>query len=101
MIYHIVSWKLNDDILESDREAVKSRVKESLESLKNEVEGVIDIKVITNPLSSSNVDITLFSQFNDEKALSAYQVSEGHVKAAEYIRSVFCNRTCIDFEQNE
>ncbi len=96
MVNHIVSWKLEETVVD-DRESVSKKVKELLEGLNNVVPGIISIKVIINEMESSTVDLTLVSKFETLEALNAYQVSEDHKKVSEYVRKVCCNRTCIDY----
>ena len=63
------------------------------------VDGAISIKVVANELDSSNRDIALISKFETVEALKAYQVHPAHVEAGKFVRSVTCNRSCLDFEE--
>ena len=40
----------------------------------------------------------LNSVFESEEALNNYQVHPEHVKVAAFVRSITCNRMCMDFE---
>ena len=98
MVYHIILWDLKNDIIQDDRDIVKGLIKEKLEALNGQLEGLIDLKVYTNPLPSSNSDIMLVSTFKNEDALDYYQSHPEHIKAATYVRSVVTNRRLMDCE---
>ena len=95
MIRHIVAWNFKEEV--SDKASAAKRIKESLEALRGEVEGLFSLEVIINEMESSTVDITLYSEFASKEALDNYQVCPAHVMAAAYIKDVCCNRTCIDY----
>ena len=40
----------------------------------------------------------LDTEFTDESALKAYQTNPEHVAVATYVRSVVCDRKCVDYE---
>lgn len=96
MIRHIVAWNIKEDV--ADKKAACKKVKESLEALRGEVEGIFSLEVIINEMESSTVDVTLYSEFASKEALDAYQICPAHVMAAAYVKEVCCNRTCIDYE---
>ena len=60
--------------------------------------GAADLQVIVNGQSSGNRDIALISTFETTEALAAYQNHPDHVAAGTYVRSVTCNRACMDYE---
>ena len=62
------------------------------------IENIVEIEVITNPIAGSNAEIMLNSTFESIDALNNYQVHEEHVKVASFVRSVTCNRMCMDYE---
>ena len=76
----------------------KLKIKNGLEGLKGKIPGIIEIEVITNPVAGSNADIMLNSTFESIEALNNYQVHEEHVKIATIVRSITCNRMCMDYE---
>ncbi len=97
MVKHIILWKLKD---EHNTDAVKQGIKEGLESLAGVIPGLLDIKVQTETLPSSNVDVMLYSAFENEAALQGYAVHPAHVKVAdEKVRPFTEIRSCIDFEE--
>jgi heme-degrading monooxygenase HmoA len=97
MVRHIVMWNFNDSLSEEEKKQHSIKMKEELENLKGIVDGIISLEVIRNPLSSSNMDILLFSEFDSNEALKAYQCHAEHIKVSNYVSSIACNRTCFDY----
>ena len=54
--------------------------------------------MIANEQPSSNRDVALISTFETVEALATYQTHPAHVEAGKYVRSVTCNRACMDYE---
>ena len=60
---------------------------------------LIEMKVEINPLSSSNVDVMLYSVLESEQALKGYAAHPEHVFVADTkVRPYTEVRSCIDFE---
>ena len=74
------------------------QIKNKLEDVAKQVEGVASLEVVINDMESSNKDIALISKFETEEALKAYQVSPAHVEAGSYIRTVTNGRSCFDYK---
>ena len=99
MVKHIILWTLKSEYSADEKERIKAGIKEGLEGLKGKIDGLVDIKVVTNGLSSSNADLMLDSTFEDEAALKAYASHHEHVKVADgKVRPYTAVRSCIDFE---
>jgi antibiotic biosynthesis monooxygenase (ABM) superfamily enzyme len=98
MVKHIVAWNVKEEFAK-EKVAVGLEAKSQLEALVDAVPGIISIKVIVNEMESSTVDVTLICEFESKEVLGAYQVCPQHVKAAQYIKTHMCNRTCIDYEE--
>jgi len=78
---------------------VKKGIKEGLESLQGQVPGLVEIKVQTEGLASSNADVMLYSVMESEEALKGYAVHPAHVAAANgKVRPFTKTRLCLDFE---
>ncbi len=96
MVKHVIIWKLKDDLEDSGQ--VKAGIKAGLEGLQGVVPGLIDIKVITEGLDSSNADLILDSTFESEEALKGYATYPEHVKVAnEKVRPYTQMRSCFDY----
>ena len=99
MVKHIILWQLKEELSDKDKAEVKAGIKEGLESLAGKVPGLIEIRVQTEGLASSNADVMLDSSFESESALKGYSVHPEHVKVADSkVRPYTANRVCMDFE---
>lgn len=96
MTKHIILWTLSDDV--ADKTAVKVAAKAALEGLAGKIEGLISIRVNIDPLSTSNCDMMLDSEFTSPEALAVYAKHPDHVSAADiYVRPYTASRTCMDY----
>lgn len=99
MVKHVILWTLKDDLGADEKQKVKAGIKEGLEGLKGVIPGLIDIKVNTEPLPSSNCDLMLDSTFEDEASLKNYAVNPKHVEVADTkVRPYTISRVCMDYE---
>ncbi|MBR6765239.1 MAG: Dabb family protein [Clostridia bacterium] len=100
MVKHVILWQLKDEIQGEERAVVLDDAKKNLEALMGKIDGLLDIKLNTVPLASSNADMMLDSSFTTEEALKGYQVHPDHVFVADtYIRPFTKARLCLDFEE--
>ena len=96
MVKHIILWKLKE---EYNTPEIKKGIKDGIEALQGVVPGLLEIKIQTECLPSSNVDVMLYSVLESAEALKGYAVHPEHVKAADtYVRPYTETRACIDFE---
>lgn len=96
MVKHIILWKLK---AEYNNDEVKNGIKTGLEGLLGVVPGLLEIEVQVKSLPSSNVDVMLYSVFEDEAALKAYATHPAHVEVADTkVRPFTETRSCLDFE---
>jgi len=99
MVKHVILWTLKDEYSADEKASIKQGIKEGLEGLKGRIPGILDIKVITEGLSSSNADLMLDSTFESEEALKGYSVHPEHVAVADSkVRPYAKIRSCLDFE---
>ncbi len=98
MVKHIILWTLKEYSKE-EKINIKKGIKENLEGLYGKIDGLVDIKVFTEGLASSNADLMLDSTFEDEASLKAYAVHPDHVYVADtFVRPFTATRSCLDFE---
>ena len=96
MVKHIILWKLKD---ECNTDEIKLGIKREIEGLLGKVPGLVEISVQTESLSSSNVDVMLYSVLESPEALKEYAIHPEHVKVADtFVRPYTASRACIDFE---
>ena len=98
MVKHIVLWNFVEEMTAAERDIAGKRIKTLLEPIKELVPAAVDIQVILNGQPTGNRDIALLSTFETTEALAVYQSHPDHVAAGKYIRSVTCDRACMDFE---
>lgn len=99
MVKHVILWKLKEEFSKEEKEQIKTDIKEGLEGLAGQIEGLTDISVRTECLDSSNVDVMLDSTFENAEALSNYSTHPKHVAVADSrVRPYTDIRSCIDYE---
>ena len=99
MIKHVILWKLSDGLSPAEKESVKTDIKDGLEGLSGRIPGLVDIKVYTQGLPTSNVDLMLDSTFVSYEALKGYSVHPEHVAVANgKVRPHTAGRYCLDYE---
>jgi heme-degrading monooxygenase HmoA len=97
MVKHIVLWNFAPEVKAEDKVGVGERIKGLLEPIRELVPGAISIQVVCQGLDSGNREVALISEFESVEALEVYKKHPAHVEAGKYIRSVTCDRACMDF----
>jgi len=98
MITHVVTWKLKAEDV-STREAATAAIKDALEALVGEIEGLRSLVVRGNvAYPARNWDVVLLSEFDSLEALDAYQLHPSHVAAAAIVSEHVTERASIDVE---
>ena len=99
MVKHVILWQLKDELSADEKVKVKAGIKSGLEGLAGQIPGLVEIKVQTEGLASSNADVMLDSTFDDEASLKGYAVHPAHVAVADgAVRPYTKTRVCIDYE---
>lgn len=99
MVRHVILWTLKDEYSGVQIEEIKAGIKAGLEGLKGVIPGLVEIRVNTDPLDSSNCDLMLDSLFENEEALKGYAVHPNHVEVANTkVRPFTASRVCMDYE---
>ncbi len=97
MVKHMIIWSLKDEI--NDKPALINDIKVALEGLVGKIDGLLEMKIITNGLPSSKGDLMMDSTFKDADALSFYTSHPEHVKIAdELVRPNVAVRSSYDYE---
>lgn len=100
MVKHIILWQLKDELSDIQKAGAKNGIKRGLEGLLGKIDGLLEIKVYTNPLETSNADIMLYSVFKDFKSLKGYAEHPLHVDVADSkVRPFTKSRVCMDIEE--
>lgn len=99
MVKHIILWTLKDSLSAEEKKTVKAGIKAGLEGLAGQIPGLLEIRVQTGRLPSSNADLMLDSTFVDAAALAGYSTHPLHVAVADgKVRPYTDQRVCLDFE---
>ena len=99
MVKHIILWTLKEELSAGEKTAVKAEIKAGLEGLAGKIPGLLENRVYTEGLPSSNADLMLDSTFMDEAALKGYAIHPEHVAVADgKVRPFTAVRSCLDFE---
>lgn len=99
MVKHIILWQLKDELSAEEKAVIKAEIKAGLEALAGKIPGLLEIKVQTEGLASSNADVMLDSTFVDEAALKGYAIHPEHVAVADgKVRPFTKTRICLDYE---
>lgn len=99
MIKHIVMWKI-EGVNGLSKEETAFQIKETLERLNGQIEGLIHLEVGIDFLESeASYDVVLYSELESKDALNYYQTHPLHVKAAtEVIKPAATSRIVVDYE---
>ena len=99
MVKHIILWQLKDEFSADEKRRIAEDIKQGLEGLAGQIEGLISIKVNIDYLPTSNADVMLDSSFTDFDALKAYATHPLHVAVADgKVRPFTATRVCMDYE---
>ncbi len=101
MVKHVILWTLKDELSEEEKIKVKKGIKEGLEGLKGVIPEIVDIRVITEGLSTSNADLMLDSTFQTAEDLAVYAAHPAHLEVANgKVRPFTKLRSCLDFNES-
>ena len=97
MVKHMIIWKLKDDI--SDKGAVKQEIKRELEALVGKIDGLLEMRILTDALPVCTGDVMMDSTFESATALASYQANPLHQAVANgVVRPNVEQRLSFDFE---
>ena len=97
MVKHIIVWKLTENI--ENKAEVKKAIKTALEDLVGKIDGLTEMKILTEGFESSSGDLMMDSTFADNEALKAYQKHPLHQEVANgVVRPNVENRLSFDYE---
>jgi quinol monooxygenase YgiN len=97
MIKHVVMWRLQEEA--GDKAANAQELKRQLESLNGRIPGLLKLEVgIDFSKESESSDVVLYSEFESNAALQAYQVHPAHNEVVPFVKSVRGERRVVDYE---
>ncbi|MBQ8907523.1 MAG: Dabb family protein [Clostridia bacterium] len=80
MVKHMIIWKMKDEL--ADKAAKAAQIKAALEGLVGKIEGLLEMRILTEGLPSSAGDLMMDSLFESQAALDAYQENPLHKEVA-------------------
>lgn len=99
MVKHMILWQLKDELSAEEKKVIKAEMKEALEGLVGKVPGLLEVKVQTEGLPSSNAEVMLDTTLADAESLKGYAVHPAHVAVADSkVRPYTKMRMCLDYE---
>lgn len=97
MVKHMIIWKLKEDL--ADPSSTKAAIKKELEGLVGTIDGLLEMKILTQGFPCSAGDLMMDSTFESDKALAAYQKHPAHVAVADgLVRPNVSQRLSFDYE---
>ena len=98
MIKHIVMWRLKDEAAGATKEENALKLKHSLESLTDKIPSLkaAEVGLNFNP-SPAAFDVVLYSEFEDQEGLNAYQNHPEHVKIVDFVGEIRVDRAVVDY----
>ena len=99
MIKHIVMWRLKDNAAGATKEENALKLKERLEALVDVIDTlhVAEVGINFNP-SDAAFDVILYSEFDDQAGLDAYQNHPEHLKIVDFVGEIRTDRAVVDYE---
>ena len=99
MVHHIVMWKFKAEIEEAQKPELKKAMAENLEALVGKVPGLLTVKFVETPITSSTHDIALVTTLEKVEDIAVYAKHPDHVHVADtYVRPYVTERACLDYE---
>ena len=99
MVKHIVFWKLKEEANGQNKAANAAAIKQQLEALAGQIEGLLRIEVGMDFLKSpESADLVLYSEFTDKAALDFYQQHPLHKAVMPFIAEARSERRVVDYE---
>ena len=98
MVYHIVMWNFKKEVEEAKKPELLAAMQKNLEALVGVVPGLLSVKYVANPLSTSTHEFALVTTLEKEEDIKSYSVHPAHVAVAENdIKPYACDRVCLDY----
>lgn len=96
MIKHIVMWRLSEAAGAKADNALE--LKRRLEGLNGKIPGLLKLEVgIDFSRESESSDVVLYSEFDSNAALQAYQAHPAHAEVVPFVKTVRAERRVVDY----
>lgn len=91
-------WKLKEEAHGNDKATNAKLIKEKLEALSGQIEGLQKIEVGIDFLGGGNFDVVLYSELSAKSDLDFYQNHPLHQATLPFIREAVMDRKAVDYE---
>lgn len=99
MVHHIVMWNFKKEIAKEDKPELMKNMEEALKVLVGQVPGLLTVRFVSSPISSSTHEIALVTTLEKAEDIAVYATHPAHVAVADtYVRPYVCDRACLDYE---
>jgi hypothetical protein len=97
MVKHMIIWKTKDDV--ADTPTALKEVKTALEGLVGQIDGLLEMHILTDCYPCSAGDVMMDSLFTDIEALNSYQAHPKHQEIASgMVSPLMAQRLSFDYE---
>lgn len=97
MVKHMIIWKLKEEL--ADPAAAKAAIKAELEGLVGKIDGLLEMKILTEGFDCSAGDLMMDCTLASKEALDAYQKNPLHQAVANgVVRPNVEQRLSFDYE---
>ena len=91
-------WNFKEEIEEAKKPELLDNMKTNLEALVGVVPGLLSVKYVAHPLSTSTHEFALVTTLENVEDVKSYGAHPAHVAVAEtYIKPYACDRVCLDY----
>ena len=98
MLKHIVMLKLKPEAKGATAAENAVKLKEMLDALVDKIDVIRSFEVGINIFSGSQMaDLSLYSEFDDEKSLNKYANHPEHLRVVAFIQQVMEERRVVDY----
>ncbi len=97
MVKHIVMFRFRDGYSEEERRARAEEIQRRSLALKEQIPGIVELRVEIAPQGSSTHSILLEGIFESQDALDAYQTHPAHQAVGVLIKEMAGDRACFDY----
>ena len=97
MVKHVIIWKLKENL--EDKKGRANEIKSALEGLVGKIEGLIEMRILTECYPCSAGDLMMDSTFESKVALDCYQKHPLHQEIANgFVKPSMDARLSFDYE---
>jgi len=97
MIRHIALWTLTESAHQEGLDAAVKKLNASAKMMLGKIPGLIHVEIIRNLASDSAHDVLLYSELENQEALTSYATHPEHLAHKERAKNYVGNREIVDW----